>query len=133
MAVFNDSYTQSLKSLELYPSDSLNNVKHECFIQALIRYKGNQTRAYLDTYPDASPESARRCAAFLLTKVDIRRRISAILEAQGLGLLDLNRQLKKLISADKAVLVDKNIHYVPDNLTRLEALRMLFKLHGFLR
>lgn len=132
MATFH-SNAQGLKSLELCPSDVLDNVKHECFIQALIRHKGNQTRAYLDTYPDASPESARRSAAFLLTKVDIRRRISGLLEAQGLGLLDLNRQLKKLIRAEKAVLVDKNIHYVPDNSTRLEVVRMLFKLHGFLR
>ena len=132
MATF-DSKTQSFKSLELCPSDVLDNVKHECFIQALVRHKGNQTKAYLDTYPDASPESARRSAAFLLTKIDIRRRISGLLEAQGLGLLDLNRQLKKLIRADKAILIGKDIHYVSDNATRLEALRMLFKLHGFLR
>lgn len=111
--------------------EQLDNPKHENFVLALIKHKGNQTKAYQEVYPDASPESARRSASLLMTILDIRERFSGLLEAQGLGVLRLNNKLGRLMKAKKAIIVGESIHYVPDNHVRLETLKVAYKLHGF--
>lgn len=113
--------------------EQLENPKHELFAIALIKHKGNQTKAYLETYPDASPESARRSASLLMSKVDVRGRVRGFLEAQGLGLWDINKKLKKLTEAERAVVVGENIIFVPDGFVRIEALKIVYKLHGLNR
>ena len=110
----------------------LDNPKHELFVQALIKHKGNRTKAYREIYPDANAESARRLGSALLTNIDIKRRLSEFLDAQGLGVIELNTKLKELSEAEKAIVVDKVIQFVPDNTARVDCLKTAYKLHGLL-
>ena len=108
----------------------LENSRHELFAQALIKHKGNQTRAYMEIYPNSS--SARFCASRLLANVVIQRRVSELLEAHGLGVPVLIKTLKKLTNAKKIIPLRNGWHRVADSSVILEVIKTLLRLHGLL-
>lgn len=106
--------------------------KHELFVLALIKNVGNQTLAYQEVYPNANPESARHGGSYLWRKMDIRRRFSELLEAQGLGISVLNKKLKELLGATKIVKTPNAVMYDSDNYAQLQALLIAYRLHGLI-
>jgi len=110
----------------------LDNIKHELFVQALIQNGGHKTEAYMSIYK-AKYDTARHGGSFLLRNVEIRRRVSEILEAEGLGILELAKKLKKLTEARKAVTNNNDFTgWEPDNRTSLEAIKLACRLHGLI-
>lgn len=59
---------------------------------------GNGTQAYLEAYPDSSPEAARRSASDLLTKPDVLKRINELIEFNGFNDVDVDKQLAVVIA-----------------------------------
>jgi hypothetical protein len=110
----------------------LANAKHEIFCQELLKNKGHQTKAYMEVYPRAKPESARHGGSYLLRNVDIRSRVNELMEAQGLGLMDLMKKLHALTQSIKFLKVNGYLQSAPDNATRLEAIRIALRIHGLL-
>ena len=110
--------------MELKPS-------REMFVQALIKNGGHQTEAYMEVYK-AKYDTARHGGSYLLRNVEIRRRVSELLESQGLGIVELNKQLKLLINAHKTIVSGGYFHHVSDNGVNLKALKLAYKLHGLI-
>lgn len=108
--------------MELKPS-------HEMFVQELMVNKGNASMAYARVYSKAKYASARHSSSVLLTKVDVRRRISELLEAHGLGVAELLKKLKDLTEATRIVRTSDMQYVQPIYGVQLEALRMAFRLH----
>ncbi len=52
------------------------------------------------------------------------------MDIQGVSLVDCNEKLSELLKAEKAVVVDKEIQFVPDNAVQTENLKLAYKLHG---
>ena len=110
----------------------LKNPKHELFAQELIKQGGQQAKAYLAVYPNSTLDSARHSSSVLLTKVDIRLRVSELLEAQGLGVAELVGKIKELTEAKKIVMVNRCARYEPDNSVILEAIKVALRIHGLI-
>jgi len=108
------------------------NVKHELFAQAIIKHKGHLSLAYQEAYPLANPESARHGGSALWKKVEIQTRVNELLEAQGLGIVELTKKLKDLTEAKKIVMVNRYVRYEPDNTVILEAIKTGLRIHGLL-
>ena len=107
----------------------LENHKHELFTQALLKQGGNQTKAYLEVYHGIKNSSARTNASRLLAIISIRKRLTELLDAQGLGIIELAKRLKDLTEARKRCAVGG---FVPDNNARLEAIKIALRIHGLL-
>lgn len=111
----------------------LDNIKHELFSQALLKQGGNQTKAYLEVYSGIKNASARTNASRLLAIISVRKRITELLEAQGLGIVELTKKLKKLTEAKKRVTDNGDFTgWEPDNRTSLEAIKIALRIHGLL-
>ena len=104
---------------------------HEMFVQALIKNGGHQTEAYMEVYK-AKPDTSRHGGSFLMRNVEVRRRVSELLESQGLGIVELNKKLKALTGARKDVNNNGDFTGQPDNSARLEAIKIAYKLHGLI-
>jgi len=104
---------------------------HEMFVQALIKNGGRQTEAYMEVYK-AKPDTSRHGGSFLMRNVEVRRRVSELLESQGLGIVELNKKLKALTGARKDVNNNGDFTGQPDNSARLEAIKIAYKLHGLI-
>lgn len=75
--------------------------KQELFCKLFATDKllfGNGTRAYLEAYPDSSPEAARRSASDLLTNPDILKRIDELMDLDGFNDVAVDRQLAVVIA-----------------------------------
>jgi hypothetical protein len=109
----------------------LKNLKHEHFAKNLIKYKGNQTRAYAKTYPDSnSPASS---ASLLVRNGNVRQRVFEILQSnKATRLPELIKKLNGMTEAERAIVVGKQLASVADNPVRLDALKTIFKLYGML-
>ena len=110
--------------MELKPS-------HEMFVQTLIKNGGHQTEAYMEVYK-AKYDTARHGGSILLRNVEVRRRVSELLESQGLGIVELNKKLKILTNAQKGIVCGGYLQYPSDNIAQLEALKLAYKLHGLI-
>ena len=104
---------------------------HEMFVQALIKNGGRQTEAYMEVYK-AKPDTSRHGGSFLMRNVEVRRRVSELLESQGLGIVELNKKLKALTGARKDVNNNGDFTGQPDNNARLQAIKIAYKLHGLI-
>ncbi len=104
---------------------------HEMFAQALIKNGGHQTEAYMEVYK-SKRDTARHGGSYLMRNVEIRSRVVELLEAQGLGLLEVIKQLQALTQARKIIVVGGYSDSAPDNFVRLGAIKMALRLHGIL-
>jgi hypothetical protein len=105
------------------------NIKHELFAQAVLKQGGNQTKAYLEVYPGIKNSSARTNSSRLLAFISVQKRITELMDAQGLGIIELAKKLKDLTEAKKRCAFGG---FVPDNNARLEAIKIALRIHGLL-
>lgn len=111
----------------------LLNKRHEMFARAVIKNGGNLSGAYMEIYK-SKPDTARHGGSFLLRNVEIRRRISELMEAQGLGITELNKKLKDMLNAKKGSSYQEGgvVKYRDDVRTQMEALGLAYKIHGLI-
>ena len=108
-------------------------MKHRKFAKNLVKTEGQQTKAYMMTYPKATKETAvRRASELLANKPEIKQEIARILDKAGATTEKACKKLKKLMDAKKQVVVDKELHSVADNPTQLETAKTVLKLQGHL-
>ena len=79
--------------------EPLHNIKHEMFASSLIKNKGNQTQAYLDTYKGITPESAKTNASRLLSDGNIRSRVIEIMDRNNLSIDRLTKKLNQHVDS----------------------------------
>lgn len=110
----------------------LKNLKHEKFINEYIELT-NGTKAYANTYPNASQNTARINSSQLLSKTNIRQRAIEILNNKvGSRVSVLIQDLIDRKQATKTIVIDKIERLVADTPSQLTAISMLLKLHGLL-
>lgn len=74
-------------------------MKHQAFVDAMIKFKMNQTQAYLDTYPNSSYDNARSASCLLLTKPNIQKAIKERTQRESAKIdISLEAQLQRLFS-----------------------------------
>jgi phage terminase small subunit len=56
--------------------------QHKLFARNLLKHKFNQTKAYIETYPDSKPNSAKVDASRLLTNANLTEYIQQLVEEQ---------------------------------------------------
>jgi len=59
--------------------------KHELFCKALLKHKFNQTRAYMEVYPDSNENAARASASELLTNPSIKEYLEVLKAKQEIN------------------------------------------------
>lgn len=107
--------------------------KHKEFCDNYIKRHGNQTKAYLDTYPDSAENSARANSSRLITNDNIKTHITALMEEKtGLQIGKVLDKLSRLSEAQKPVIVNKIVKSYPDHSIQLESLKVILKLYGLL-
>ena len=112
----------------------LKNIRQEKFSREYVTNSGNGTQAYLSAYPGVQNNSANVNSSQLLTKTNVKERITELLENQtGARLSVLLEDLINLKDATKPLVVDKIVQYTKDNGVSLEATKTLLKLHGLLQ
>lgn len=110
-------------------------LRQKKFIKALPTVDYNITKAgTIAGFAQKKEKSViHSVASESLTKPIVQRGISILLNESGLALTDLNKNLRTLTySAERAIVVDKEVVNVPDNGVRLEATKVAYKLHGVL-
>lgn len=124
-------------------------IKERQFVVALIKNRGNATRAYLVISPDCTIEAAAVLGCRMLRKVNIS--VGELLDRMGITDVYLNEKLNEGLDASKVVSVvpippkkgkagtgdlpdadDKSIDFidVPDFNVRVKYLDMAYKLKG---
>lgn len=119
------------------------------FITALIKHKGNATKAYLEISPKCKVESAAVLGYRMLRKVNLS--VEELLDRMGMTDAYLNQKLNEGLEATKVISVvpippkkgkqgsadlpdanEKNIEFidVPDSNVRVKYLDMAYKLKG---
>ena len=92
---------------------------------------------YLSLHPEAAnlkPQSLEILGRSMIRNTPgVEKRINELLNEQGMGLTYTNKKLKRLVDAEKVIVVDKSTMKVQDNSTRMEAVKTLYKLHGVLK
>lgn len=112
----------------------LKNPKHELLAKNVVKHNYNMTKAYLDTYPTASYESANS-SVFPLVKSSpaIQGRIQEIANSKG---MTVESQIDKLVecqSATKPISFNGKITDTsPDYAVILAATQTGLKIHGVL-
>lgn len=113
----------------------LNNRKREKFAQKMVENmeKGvlNPAQAYQEAYPNANIASAKDRSVRIL-KEDVGDRIRELMEEKGLSLETTLDKVKDLSNAQRPLVVNKSVHFVPDNSTQVEMAKTVLKLHGYL-
>ena len=111
---------------------ALKNLKHEKFCRKIVAGE-SQRQAYHKLYNSKDITNSECNSTRLVQRDDIRTRCLEILDkTAGLKLSDGLMSLKDLSQAQKDIVIDKVIHSVKDNPTRLEATKTILKLHGLL-
>ena len=110
----------------------LHNVRQEVFCQNVANKKLSATKSYQSAYPTASKATAEVNAYNLLKTGKIEKRISELLDEQGLSITSLNTKLYDLTEADKEIIYKGRVRTLKDNPTRLEAIKTSYKLHKVL-
>ncbi len=110
----------------------LKNLKHEEFSKQLIKEKGNQTKAYQNTYK-TSTITSRVNASKLLTNSNVAGRVQELLDKREATSLDgLLEGLARKTHATKPLVFKDQIQEVEDNSTQLDAIKTGLKMHGAL-
>lgn len=127
--------TLRILSYDLYMKKPLNiSFNDELFCREVAKIK-DPTLAFMNLYPEHTDKKI--ASAIVKNKIcnsaAIRDRISELLDKQGLSLLDANIRLKRLLDANKAIVLNNEIVDYPDNGIRLAALEKVYKLHGLLK
>ena len=109
--------------------------KHKALARNLIKTQGNQTKAYMMTYPKANEVSARKNASRVLAmKPEIKHYMTEVLDRKGMSIDSLAGKLKKLLIAKRSIVMSTGeVIKVEDNSARMNALTTAFKLHGQLQ
>lgn len=111
-------------------SRPLRKVNQELFTDSLIKYRGDQKKAYLDAYPDSSESAAVTSASRLLSNENVRNRFLYKLER----LAGCDYWAKKLIAlsdAKRGVFHQgQRVDEEPDNTTQMNAVNAYFKVSG---
>jgi len=109
----------------------LESTKDEQFVIALIKHKGNATKAYLEIHPEVKRSSASALASVKLSDTLIKSRLSEILTRQQLGIIATNDTLRKVLKAKKHIQIDddKELKEVDDYAVQLEGAKVVYKLH----
>ena len=111
----------------------LKNIKHENFAREYVTNNGNASQAYQTVYPASEKVSAIKSGSRLLTKDDVKTRVSELLQQKtGSRVSVLLEDLIDLKTANKEIIADKIKHEVRDNPTRTTAILTLLRLHGLL-
>jgi len=82
--------------------------------------KLNATKAYMESHPGSTYDSARASSSALLTNPSIKNRIGELLDQSGLTIQKLNEKLHSLVDVAKSEDV------------QLRATRLGYELHGVL-
>ena len=106
------------------------NKRHRLFAEALLRNKGNQTKAYLDVYDNCSPKSAPSKASRLVRNGKVHRRIAELFEANSLELEALLQSLAEDVVAVKPYAIGSEVAFHPDFEIRLKAKKLVLELYG---
>lgn len=114
--------------------------KEKIYISSLV-HGSTPAQAAHDAY-DIDPNNTRtahqkdRIAQAMgietLKRPHVQKGIVQLLNEQGIPLTRLNSKLSSLLDSHRTVVLDKQLHEVPDNNTQLEALKTGYKLHGHL-
>ena len=110
----------------------LKKVNHEIFARNVVKNKGHLTKAYQETRPEISYETANREASRLFHNPIINNRIFELLNESKLDLPSLTKKLESLVNHQKAIINNGKIEYVPDGAIQADSVKTAFKLHGLL-
>ncbi len=105
--------------------------KERVFVNEYLK-TGNQTDAALKAYDLTSRESAGSRGSQIMARPNVQNRIQKVLERRGLSEDYSVRKLKSLTNARKKLIHGKGLVSVPDNPTRMEAVKTVLKLQGYL-
>ena len=97
----------------------LKNIKHEIFAHNVVKHKGNQTKAYKDTFVGTKDECAKDNGSRLIARDSVRERVVEILNKKGLSFDNLMDKL------------GSHVHSITENIS-LEATKFSYRLHGAL-
>jgi len=107
--------------------------KNKMFAKNLIKYHGNATEAYLETYPNSGINSAHANASRLLAqKPEILDIVKQVADNNGVTLDKLTKKLKQKLDSKKSIVIDREIQYVDDNTNQLKAVELGLKIQGAL-
>jgi len=107
--------------------------RHELYARNLIRHKGNQTKAYLEVYPNCSKASAPSKASRLVRNGNVIHRIQELLNPDEAMLRSVVKTLLQACEAKKALRMGKETILVSDHRSRLRAVQMILKLMAYSR
>lgn len=100
----------------------LENKKHEKFCRELIKHNYNQTKAYLEVYPESSKEAATNNASRLIVNDSIKKRIAQLQQEQ---------KEKDILSIEECKRLLSGIALEGErNCDRIRALEILLKSQG---
>lgn len=119
----------------LDPSKPLPRTKHEMFAHALVKNKGNQTKAYQEIY-QVEENVAKAAGSELMTKINVNQRVQHLLNhSSDLNLGTITKSLTEQTQAQRPLVVSKDaqVIYVPDHQAQLEAKKTVLRLHGLLK
>jgi hypothetical protein len=108
--------------------------RHKLYARNLVKRRGDQTLAYMDTYPDASRTSAPALASRLLANnPQILNHVQTVLNSNGLSLDVLSKKLAEKLQSQKVIVCDNEMHEIPDHNAQLKAVELGMKAHGVLK
>lgn len=111
----------------------LKNPKHELLAKNIVKEKFNLTKAYQDTYPSASYNSANSQVHTLVKQSpQILSRVEEVANAKGMTLESLIEDLNNLRTSTKPIVINKKIIDYPDYSVRHEVTKTGLKIHGAL-
>lgn len=96
------------------------------------RYKKNRLMGMSQYNAARAAGYSHATAKNAFNNVEKRCDFRAILEQAGLTDQKVAETVADCLQADRAVVCDKEIHEVPDNMTRLEAAKVIMKIKGHL-
>jgi hypothetical protein len=112
----------------------LKSIKQEQFVRSYIKNKFNGSKAYKALHPNASDITCRSNSSSMLAEPEIQNRAKEILNQSNLSLDNILPTLAEEATSTKPFIIPTkaNVIYIPDNATRLEAKKLLLKVHNVL-
>ena len=107
-------------------------IKKQIFVNEVLK-DGNVSRAYNVIHPDViDTQTLYNSGAYLMKTQDVKDSIIQSLSNAGLTIEYLNKELKSLTKAEKAIILNDNIEYVPDNPVRIDSIKTAYRLYRVL-
>lgn len=104
--------------------------KEKAFAESYIS-TGDPGKAYQVISPLSTDESASVNGSKYLKKPEVKEYVLQLLNLRPTTSPEaITAKLGSLVSAEKAIVVDKEIQYVPDNGVQLEAVKTVLKIYG---